>query len=319
MPNRILVLIGSRSLGDTICAIPTIRHLHNVYKKNIHVYTYQKELLKNYPYIILEDDYNKNNDDLFIESFRPDVFVHSRIDIRQMHAISSGFQLLPNEMSIEFYPDEYEDLNLPEHYIVLHPSKTWPSRTWEKEKWQKLANELNEREIPVISIGKNSNETGTYNIQKPVYNLEIKNGLNLINKLNIHQTWHVLNKSQMVITMDTGILHLAGTTDAYIIQLGSSIDPFLRAPYRKGSQSYKYSYVSGECNILCSSNMEYNIKYNDHHKLMAPVSFCLERAESIGKDIDPDPEIYKCHPTFDNVMKEIIKNYNFPNKGRIKL
>lgn len=319
MPNRILVLIGSRSVGDTICAIPTIRHLHEIYEKNIHVYTYQKDLLKNYPYITLVDDYNHDYNDLFIESFRPDLFVHTRTDIRQLHAISAGFQLLPSEMYIDFYPDEYEELNLPEGYIVLHPAKTWPSRSWEKERWQELIYRLNNVNIPVVTIGKDSSEFGTYHIQKPVYELEINNGINLINKLNLHQTWHVLNKASIIVTMDSGILHLAGSTDTHIIQLGSSINPFLRAPYRNGSQSYKYSYVIGECKIFCSSDMKYNIKHNGNHKTMPPVAFCLERPESIGKDIDPDPEIYKCHPTVDNVFKEIMKNYNYPTKGRIKL
>jgi ADP-heptose:LPS heptosyltransferase len=316
MPNKILVLVGSQSLGDTLCAIPTIKHLNKIYNKNIHVFTYQPELLKNYPYITLSDNYNSEKDDLLIESFRPDKFVHTRTDIRQLHAISSGFQLLPEEMEIEFYPDPYETIeNLPENYIVIHPSKTWPSRTWEKERWQELINKININ-IPIVIIGKNSSESGTYHIQKPVYDINIKNGLNLINKINIHQTWHVINKSSMVITMDSGILHLAGTTDTYIIQLGSSVEPRFRAPYRKGTQNYKYSYILGECNLFCCSNMKYNIGHNGSHTIMPPVAFCLEKPETIGQDIDPDSNLYKCHPTVNQVFEEIIKNYKFSTSGK---
>ena len=320
MPNRILVLVGSQSLGDTLCAIPTIKHLSQVYQKNIHVFTYQRELLKNYPYLTLTDNYDVNPDDMLIESFRPDKFVHTRTDIRQIHAISSGFQLLPDEMNIEFYPDPYEPIeNLPENYIVIHPSKTWPSRTWEKERWQEIIHKLNNLGISIVIIGKDSSEWGTYLIQKPVYNLSVSNGLNLINKLSIHQTWHVLNKSSMVITMDSGILHFAGTTDTYIIQLGSSVNPILRSPYRNNTQSYKYSYILGECKLFCCSNMKYNIRHNEVHYKMPPVAFCLERPESIGQDVDPDPNIYKCHPTVNQVLQEVIKNYKFPNKGKIIL
>lgn len=318
--NKILVLIGSNSLGDTLCAIPTIRYLSQIYNKKIHVFTYQPDLLKNYPYIILSDNYNVEPDDMLIESFAVNKFVHTRTDIRQLHAISSGFQLLPDEMQIEFYPDKYEEIeNLPKNYIVIHPVKTWPSRSWEKERWQDLINKLNELNIPVVLIGKDSSEIGTYHINKPVYELNVKNGLNLMNKINIHQTWHILNKSAMVVTMDSGILHLAGTTDTHIIQLGSSINPYLRAPYRNGIQSYKFSYVLGECKLFCSSDMRYNIKHNGNHNIMPPVSFCLERPESIGQDIDPDPNIYKCHPTVEQVFKEINRHYNFPNKGKIFL
>lgn len=320
MPNKILVLIGSNSVGDTLCAMPTIRHLSEVYDKKIHVFTYQPELLKNYPYITLSDNYDVKEGELLIETFRPDLFVHTRTDIRQLHAMSAGFQLLPEEMNIDFYPDEYIPINsLPVNYIAIHPSKSWPSRTWEKERWQELINRLNLINIPVVIVGKDSSETGTYQIDKPVYDLNVRNGLNLVNKIDIHQTWHVLNKASVIITMDSGILHLAGTTDTHIIQLGSSIDPRLRSPYRNGVQSYKYSYILGECNLFCCTNMKYNIRHNGNHKIMPPVAFCLERPETIGQDIDPDPNIYKCHPTVEQVYREIMNNYKVTNKGKIIL
>jgi len=321
MPNRIVVLIGSRSIGDTLCAIPTIKHLSKIYEKNIHVFTYQQELLKNYPYITLVDNYEIEEDDVLIESFRPDKFVHTRTDIRQLHSMSAGFQLLPHEMNVDFYPNEYKEINLPENYIVIHPSKTWPSRSWEKERWQELIYKLNNLGIPVVLIGKDSSESGAYNIKKPVYDLKIENGINLINNIDvdIHQTWHVINKSSMIITMDSGILHLAGTTDTHIVQLGSSINPLLRAPYRNNKQNYKYSYILGECRLFCASDMKYNIRHNDNHNTMSPVAFCLERTESIGQDVDPDPNVYKCHPTVENVLLEVKRNYKFPNKGKIKI
>lgn len=320
--NKILVLIGSRSIGDTLCSIPTIKHLSKIYNKKIHVFTYQPELIKNLPYIVLSDNYNVGKDDLLIESFRPDNFVHTRTDIRQLHAMSAGFQLLPEELNIDFIADPFIEIkDLPKKYIVIHPSKTWPSRSWEKQRWQKLIEKLEKLNIPIVAIGKNSNENGTYHIKKPIYELNIKNGINLINNndINIHQTWHIINNSEMIITMDSGILHLAGTTDTYIIQLGSSINPNFRIPYRNGVQTYKYSYVLGECDIFCASNMKYNIKHNNTHKKLPPVAFCLERSESIGQDIEPDPNIYKCHPSVEKVINEIIKNYKFPNKGEIKI
>ena len=317
---KILVLIGSQSLGDTLCAIPTIKHLNKIYNKKIHIFTYQPELFKNCPYITLSDNYSVDPGDIFIESFKTDKFVHTRTNIIQLHALSSGFQLLPEEMNIEFYPDEYKKIeNLPDRYIVLHTAKTWPSRTWEKEKWQELIDRLNLINIPVVVIGKNSSEEGTYHITKPVYELNIKNGLDLTNKIDIHQTWHILNKSNMIITMDSGILHLAATTDSHIIQLGSSIDPRFRAPYRKGIQNYKYSYVLGGCDLFCASDMKYNIGHNGKHTIMSPVAFCLERPETIGHDVEPDPRVYKCHPTVEQVFREIINNYKMSNKGKIIL
>lgn len=320
MTGKIIVLVGSSSIGDTLCAIPTIKYLHRVYQKNIHVFTYQPELFKNYPYITLTDDYKPKENDLLIESFNIQNFLHPRIDIRQLHAISSGFQLLPKEMEIEFYPDKYEPIeNLPDKYVVIHPTKTWPSRTWEKSRWQDLINRLNDNNIAVVAIGKDAQEHGAFQISKPVFDINIRNGINLINKINIHQTWHILNKSMMLIAMDSGILHLAGTTDTYIIQLGSSINPVFRAPYRKGSQKYKYSYILGQCNLFCASDLIYSLKELGSYKSTPPVAFCLEKPETIGQDIDPDPNIYKCHPTVDQVYKIIMDNLSPTTQKKVDI
>ena len=91
------------------------------------------------------------------------------------------------------------------------------------------------------------------------------------------------NMATVILLVLVATSAIAGTTDTHIIQLGSSIDPRLRSPYRKGTQSYKYSYILGECNLFCSSDMKYNIKHNGTHKTMPRVAFCLERPETIGQ------------------------------------
>jgi hypothetical protein len=46
--------------------------------------------------------------------------------------------------------------------------------------------------------------------------------------------------------------------------LGSAINPKLRAPYRHGTQDYKYHYLLGTCNLHCNSNLFYNQKPGGH-------------------------------------------------------
>jgi hypothetical protein len=69
--------------------------------------------------------------------------------------------------------------------------------------------------------------------------------------------------------------------------------------------------------------MKYNFAHNGKHNTMAPVSFCLENHSTIGQDVDPDPNIYKCHPTTEQVYDEIVRNYKLKviteNKGKIIL
>jgi len=315
--KNIAVFLSCSGMGDIISSIPTIRLLHKLYKKNILVFTHNTELLKNYPYIDVKnfnnneiDKLSKDSNWLVFDTFNLSKDIHPRIDIRQFHANKIGVQLLPEEMNIKFYPNNYIPIeNLPKNYIVIHPVKTWPSRTWEEHRWQKFVNIMETYNIPIIAVGKDSSEVGTYNIQKPTFDIKIKNGLNLMNKVSIHQTWHILNKSTVVITMDSGILHLAGMTDTSIIQLGSSIDPKFRAPYRNNSQNYKYKYISGDCKLLCASDMKYYIKYNGEFNTIPPIPFCLEKPESIG-DQNLNSDIYKCHPSVGGVVDETIRMYN---------
>jgi ADP-heptose:LPS heptosyltransferase len=76
----------------------------------------------------------------------------------------------------------------------------------------------------VVSVQIASSEKGFFNVDKPVFNFEIEKGLNLMNKTSISDTWHIINDSHAFVTMDSGLLHLAGTTDTNIIHLGSIFD-----------------------------------------------------------------------------------------------
>ena len=72
--------------------------------------------------------------------------------------------------------------------------------------------------------------------------------------------WHLINHSVCVITMDSGPLHIAGTTDAWIIQVGSASDYKYVNPVRKKSRDYKYKFVEGECKIFCTSDIKYSVR-----------------------------------------------------------
>jgi hypothetical protein len=98
--------------------------------------------------------------------------------------------------------------------------------------------------------------------------------------------------------MDSGLMHLAGTTDTQIIQLGSPINNKLRAPYRKGNQDYKYNYIKGNCELMCCSNMKYGVNEWGNIQGVPPLIKCLENKEK-----------YECHPDVDDVLLTIKTLY----------
>ena len=198
MNNKVFLnLTECYSIGDTLCSTPTLRKLYESYKRKIYIITNFPEIFDSNPYV--EKTYHPNTINIshlreqFIVHTTFDIlgnktergveYKHARIDIRQYHAVSLGFMLLPDEMECDYYPKECEPIEgLPEKYVLIHPVQTWENRTWSSSNWMNLTQKLNDLDISVVSIGKDSSEKGFFNINKPIFNFDIENGLNLMNK-----------------------------------------------------------------------------------------------------------------------------------------
>lgn len=315
-----LIKVNSQSLGDTLASTPTIRKLFKSYNKKIDIITHHPELFYKNKYINKVYSFSENlNEKNYKEVFNTFLGTggeknkygvekkHNTIDIRQYHALDLGFTLNDKEMEYDYIPEHYVNIeDIPDEYVCLHVANTWPSRTYSDENWQRLIDELNANNLYVVLIGKNGSETGFFNVDKPTKKLQFKKGVDLTNKLNLSQCWHIINKSKFFITMDSGLLHLAGTTDAFIIQLGSSINNKLRAPFRKNSQSYKYKYISGPCEIFCASDIKYGVKEWKTIQGIPPLISCLENKTS-----------FECHPNPKQVC-DFILHFNTTENAQVK-
>ena len=302
-------IAGCNSLGDTLCATPIVRKISKSYNRKVHVISKHPDLFKNSPYVdrnipYTDEEFDRVNKEYevmstFDVSYKDNGVCnkHNVMDIRQLHAINLGFMLTKDEMTLDYIPNEDVTLpHLPNKYVLIHPVQNWNSRTWTAKNWQMLTQLLNEKGISVISIGKNSSELGGSNVDKPVFDFPIKLGHNLMNQTSLDQTWHLMNNCSCFITMDSGLLHLAGTTDCEIIQLGSSIDPEFRSPYRHGSQQYKYHYVNGGCGLHCASDMKHGVREWGSIQGIPSLVNCLENKKS-----------FECHPSVLQVYLKILE------------
>jgi ADP-heptose:LPS heptosyltransferase len=307
MKEICLNIAGCPALGDTLCATPVLRKISETYNRKVHVISHHPGLFKNSPYVdknfkYTDEEFERVKEEYdvmstFDVSYKPNGVCnkHNAMEIRQFHAINLGFMLLKDEMDLDYIPDEVS-IDIPEKYVLIHPVQNWNSRTWDISKWQLLTNLLNEKGIKVISVGKDSSELGGSNVDKPVFQLKIKDGFSLVNQTSLDETWNLISKSMCFVTMDSGLLHLAGTTDAEIIQLGSAINPELRAPYRHGSQEYKYHYVRGGCGLHCASDMKYGVREWGTIQGIPSLVNCLERKPS-----------FECHPSVIQVYNKIME------------
>jgi ADP-heptose:LPS heptosyltransferase len=307
MKEICLNIAGCNALGDALCVTPVLRKISNTYNRKVHVISHHPDLFKNSPYVdknikYTDEEFERVKEEYevmstFDVSYKPNGVCnkHNTMEIRQFHAINLGFMLVKDEMELDYIPDEVS-IDVPEKYVLIHPVQNWNSRTWDISKWQLLTNLLNEKGIKVISVGKDSSELGGSNVDKPVFQLKIKDGLSLVNQTSLDETWNLISKSMCFVTMDSGLLHLAGTTDAQIIQLGSAINPELRSPYRHGSQEYKYHYVRGGCGLHCASDMKYGVREWGTIQGIPSLVNCLERKPS-----------FECHPSVIQVYNKIVE------------
>jgi FkbM family methyltransferase len=316
--NKIYYLIHSVSFGDTLAATPTLRYLSQSHNQKINVVSHKKHIFKNNPYVNDCLSFNEFNDLDILDIIKYESFTYagrqdnngiekkfSHIDTRQLHAIDLGFQLMPHQMEYDYNPDYVElEYDLPEKYVVCHITQNWANRTWDTKNWQRLINWLSENKIFTILIGQDHSEKLHDSISidpliKACPKLENLYGLDLTNKIELEEMYQVIKSSFVIVTMDTGPLHIAGCTDTHILQLGSATNPLLRIPYRNNTQNYKYDFVGGSCNIFCNSDLKYNVKEWGHINSIAPLTDCAENKPT-----------FECHPHVDKVidkLKEIIK------------
>ena len=304
MVEKIAVKINTKALGDSICAIPTINKLFQAYEQPITVFNNWSHLLINHPSVAELKNLDDSTDgykvhELFLNHGPYNNFKkHNIIDIRQYHAWDIGISLTGDEMTCDLYCEKEVKGLSDDNYIVIHPSKTWDSRTWSKKSWQELVDKLISKGYKIIIIGndigqKEWNHDEGKMVSKGI--IDIKGGIDLVNKSTVPELrWIMNHKALCVITMDSGILHVAGTTDCNIVQLGSSINYKLRAPWRNGKQDYKYKYVGGSCDIFCASNLKYGLKEHDDIHGIPPLDVCREEYVE-----------FKCHSKVNNVFDTV--------------
>lgn len=306
------LVLRCRGLGDILGATPLVRKALYVTGHRPMVITQRPEVFDRNPYVSAVHALNDlaRRGDLraaieevgqgyaIVSSFQPQKREHAACDIRQFHALELRLQLRPDEMSMDYFPDPNETLPpLPTRYVVVLPSQTWPSRSWSIANWQQLCDRLNREGVPVVSMGRV--EEGTTIGRKGVAQLQLKQGVDLVNRTTLSQAWHVMDRADAIVSMDSGLLHLAGCTDSHILQLGSSIHPYFRAPYRRGRQDYRYSYLGGPCELWCASDLRYRLA-----RKVTDITGCLE-----------DKATFECHPNVDAVFDAVWEQLGLPSSG----
>ena len=113
--------------------------------------------------------------------------------------------------------------------IVLCPEAEYGSaKRWPADKWIQLTNFYKEKNYNVYFLGKNKSlETEYQSILKK------DSAISLLGKTNLEEAAYLLSLADLVITNDSGLMHIAASVDTNLISIFGSSSPFYTPPLMK--------------------------------------------------------------------------------------
>jgi len=106
---------------------------------------------------------------------------------------------------------------------IVHAGVTWKNRTWPQERWDHTIRGVVANGRHVIVIGRG----GDFSFKGPGVT-------SLINLFTIQQIAFLISVADTFVSNDSGMLHIAGTTDTKIVGIFTSAKGEYRMPFRNG-------------------------------------------------------------------------------------
>tara|TARA_B100000749_G_scaffold280707_1_gene278136 strand:+ start:51060 stop:52067 length:1008 start_codon:yes stop_codon:yes gene_type:complete len=92
--------------------------------------------------------------------------------------------------------------DLPNSFIALAPSAAWPMKRWPVDHWKRLIQEMTDRQFVILG-GPDDD------FCKDIQAIDPQRVFNLAGKCSWLETCSVLTKADMVVSADTGVMHLS--------------------------------------------------------------------------------------------------------------
>lgn len=271
-PKSILV-VERLFIGDLIVTMPAIRALKQKYtnaKLTVWVHPKMKEVLQGNPNVdeIITETPKKSYDlavifhpGLDLGSFKTSLAIFkskfrvgsTKVGIREgkgfflsretfptftlKHKLEDNLDVIrslgikPNNKHLELYaliscPKKYSNA------IILHISPQHESHRWSQEKFAQLADILSKKN-KIIFTG--SEKDISYNNQI-ISLMKSKKAINLAGKTSIQELFSIIKSAKQVISVDTGIMHIAAAFNKPLIALFGAGNPRIWAPYSKNAK-----------------------------------------------------------------------------------
>ena len=265
-PLKILVVRFS-SIGDIVLTSPVVRCLKNQLKAEVHYITNVRysNIVNNNPnidkVITISDSISQVLENLKLERYDVVIDLHKNIrsysltsklntrnlsynkhTLKRLFYVYFGINLLPKKHTVDYYFSRLKkigikndnagldffikdsdkiDYNISHKYIAWCIGASYENKKLSERQISYVSSRLN---IPIVLLGdKNDKELGDRILEKT----QNKNIVNFCGKLTINQSSYLLKNSYMVLSNDTGLMHISSAFGKNIISFWGCTKPNL--------------------------------------------------------------------------------------------
>lgn len=252
--KRHLLIDVQGGLGDQVCAEPALRFLkEHVYPDDdVNVVTHFPRLFQHLDLsVYLHEEFEGEPDAPYYHVISlpgpetlmwrcvSNLLCHT-IDYVSMALLRRTLPVKDKRVRLDVTLEDVSELvelvgirNLDE-LVLVHPGRHWESKTFPVEWWQAILDGLCEAELPICLIGKEEGTRGTIDIEVRESVIDTRDLLDLGSLIAL------ISQARVLVSNDSGPVHIAGAFDNYIILIPSCKHPDHILPFRNGgSQSYR--------------------------------------------------------------------------------
>lgn len=201
-----------------------------------------------------------------------------------------------NYLNFDTSDQDIVKFNLPEKYITIPVAYTTEVRQFLPEHVNKIAAFIKNAGYTPVFIGKKSTYNGMNFIieGKVSEEIDMTIGVDLLDKTSILETREIIKNGKCLVGLDSGLVHLAGTTDVNIVVGYTTVDPKVRMPYRDSIMGFNCLPVVPPETLacrFCQSNMNMTLGHDFRN--------CFYKDNKCTKELSADLYIEK--------IKEVLK------------